>query len=98
MSMGVGGGVWRLKWHPDPLRHLDILAACMHDGFKVIRLHEMKKFKPEDGNAGLDIVHRFDDHNSLAYGVDWSYAAGDQHGTLVASCSFYDHSLRIWKD
>ncbi|KAG5221894.1 WD-40 repeat-containing protein [Salix suchowensis] len=32
----VGGGVWRVKWHPSPLRADDLLVACMHDGFKVL--------------------------------------------------------------
>ena len=98
-QVDVGGGAWRVKWHPSPARKNDLLVACMHDGFKVVRFN--------DGNAG-DIVDfsegqggirtRFDQHTSLAYGVDWSHAQdGNSDDTLVASCSFYDHTLHLWR-
>jgi len=88
----VGGGAWRVKWHPSVKRKHDLLVACMHDGFKVVRFTA--------DNAGLDggepeIIKRFDNHTSLAYGVDWSFS--DSGGeTLIASCSFYDHTLHLW--
>jgi len=100
----VGGGAWRVKWHPSPERKRDLLVACMHDGFKVVH------FSLGDADSGdasssyraegeqWNIVKRFDEHESLAYGVDWSFADnGTSNDTLVASCSFYDHMLRTWR-
>ncbi|TFK89957.1 WD-40 repeat-containing protein [Polyporus arcularius HHB13444] len=100
-EVDVGGGAWRVKWHPSPTRKSDLLVACMHDGFKVVRFD----FGSGDIGEGLataskpwEVVERFDQHTSLAYGVDWSYT--DNQGsdrTLVASCSFYDHTLHLWR-
>lgn len=86
----VGGGVWRVKWHPSPTRKEDILVAGMHDGFKVAKAHHGE-------DVTWEIVKRFDDHKSLAYGADWSFAPlGVDGETLIASCSFYDHMLHLW--
>ncbi|KAH9049337.1 WD-40 repeat-containing protein [Lactarius hengduanensis] len=63
----VGGGAWRVKWHPSPSRNCDLLVQKRYDG-----------------------------HGSLAYGVDWSYQPW-QGQTLVASASFYDHALHLWR-
>lgn len=77
----VGGGVWRLKWHPDPAHAEDLLAACMHDGFKVLKVKD----------DGISIEKQFTEHESLAYGVDWN-----KDGNVV-SCSFYDHVAHLWQ-
>ncbi|KAI9063069.1 WD40 repeat-like protein [Trametes sanguinea] len=100
-QVDVGGGAWRVKWHPSPTRRNDLLVACMHDGFKVVRL-DLSGEDPSSALGALDqpweVIKRFDKHESLAYGVDWSFAGdkGDD-GTLVASCSFYDHTLHLWR-
>ncbi|KIJ45579.1 hypothetical protein M422DRAFT_227234 [Sphaerobolus stellatus SS14] len=90
----VGGGAWRVKWHPDPARSSHLLVACMHDGFKVVNFENISQ-----GSADVtsSIASRFDKHESLAYGVDWSSATPTKEGTLVASCSFYDHSMYLWR-
>ncbi|GJE86117.1 WD-40 repeat-containing protein [Phanerochaete sordida] len=93
----VGGGAWRVKWHPSPTRKDDLLVACMHDGCKVVRF-ALGGGGAEFHSAASEgaVVHRFDEHASMAYGADWCYApvTGD---SLVASCSFYDHKLCLWQ-
>ncbi|KAI0825128.1 WD40 repeat-like protein [Trametes gibbosa] len=100
-QVDVGGGAWRVKWHPSPTRKTELLVACMHDGFKVVRF-DVDAGDPCATLASSDrpweVVKRFDEHASLAYGADWSFARDGADGdTLVASCSFYDHTLHLWR-
>ena len=89
----VGGGVWRLKWHPfNP--HL-LLAACMHNGFHVLNLDGVS-----EQSTGT-ILASYMNHKSLAYGVDWrtkllDSVTDNKETDMIASCSFYDHSLHLW--
>jgi diphthine methyl ester acylhydrolase len=59
----------------------------MHDGFKIVDINQ-----PSESA----IVRRFDAHESLAYGADWSRLTFE-NGSLVATCSFYDHKMHLWK-
>ncbi|KAL4243426.1 Diphthine methyltransferase [Abortiporus biennis] len=95
----VGGGAWRVKWHPSSRRRKDLLVACMHDGFKVVRFNALGDPVVGGGVGGKewDIVKRFDKHESLAYGVDWSFREQAKDESLIASCSFYDHLLHVWE-
>ncbi|KAG8753591.1 hypothetical protein FRC12_011488 [Ceratobasidium sp. 428] len=95
VDVEVGGGAWRVKWHPLASRKEELLVACMHDGFKVIRC------PVGDGvlTAGSTVVTDcYNAHTSLAYGVDWQHGVSkDEDSTsIIASCSFYDHSLHLW--
>jgi len=90
----VGGGAWRVKWHPSEVRKHELLVACMHDGFKVVKFGS-----PESSNFSGEsqIISRYDEHESLAYGADWSYAPPLPNGkSLVGCCSFYDHKMSLW--
>ncbi|KAG7450513.1 WD40 repeat-like protein [Guyanagaster necrorhizus] len=96
-QIDVGGGAWRVKWHPSSTRKNDLLVACMHDGFKIVSFSHLLSDNPLNVSAGNGkIVKRFDEHESLAYGVDWSYAMSEGEHTVIASCSFYDHLLHTW--
>lgn len=82
-----------MKWHPSPRRKNDLLVACMHDGCKIVIFDVCQDGNVKDGQ----VKKRFEDHKSLAYGADWSFAASEDNETLIGSCSFYDHSMYLWK-
>eukprot|EP00249_Psilotum_nudum_P016197 c25710_g1_i1 orf=256-1485(-) len=63
-TLRLGGGVWRLKWHPSDKGLL--LAACMHNGFMIVNVNDGK----------MAILEEYKDHKSLAYGADWCKGAG----------------------
>lgn len=94
-EINVGGGVWRLKWKPLEGRYL--LAACMYGGFRIIDCENVEIPK---------VVAEYREHESIAYGCDWSGLSsqlirskgvpavkGDI--SLVGTCSFYDHCLKM---
>jgi len=96
-TVNVSGGVWRLKWHPSLYRKGYLLAACMHNGFKVLRFEGSSSDADFFGSGS--VIKGFDEHSSLAYGVDWKYDSQCKGGeeTVIASCSFYDHLLCTWR-
>ena len=58
----LGGGVWRIKWHP---AHPSLAAtACMHNHFNVLDTHL-------ESARDVEVVKCYEGHESLAYGVDW---------------------------
>ncbi|KAL0840927.1 hypothetical protein ABMA28_014723 [Loxostege sticticalis] len=56
----VGGGVWRLKFHP--YRSDIVLAACMYGGFRILRVGDE-----------VTVVCEYMEHESIAYGADWMF-------------------------
>ncbi|OCF74874.1 WD40 repeat domain 85 [Kwoniella mangroviensis CBS 8886] len=101
-TIHMGGGIWRTKFHPSSERKDHILNACMHDGFKIVQLsNDTINLQPEEDKVGGEIIRTFEDHESLAYGVDWSRLPESnvegKEGTLIASCSFYDHAMHLWR-
>lgn len=87
-SICLGGGVWKIKPHPSVSDV--VLAACMHNGFAIVRLKD----------DAAEVVETYGKHSSLAYGADWQRGYSSQEDKrkryAVATCSFYDRLLRIW--
>ena len=80
----MDGGIWRIRQRAsnDQSSSSRLLAtACMHAGFKLVDKKEMK------------ILTDYK-HESLAYGIDFKSNLSET--ITMASCSFYDHMLRIW--
>ncbi|KAF7009932.1 hypothetical protein CFC21_024414 [Triticum aestivum] len=87
-SLNLGGGVWRLKYHPNIADV--VLAACMHNGFAIVKA----------GAGDATIMETYCKHESLAYGADWQTSEAAEHNTnssVIATCSFYDRLLRVWQ-
>jgi diphthamide biosynthesis protein 7 len=94
-SADVGGGAWRVKWHPSSSRKHDLLVACMHDGFKVVRFNLCLQGCDLFSGGEARILRKYDGHKSLAYGVDWCHTPSSGE-TVVGCCSFYDHKMSLW--
>ncbi|XP_058796537.1 diphthine methyltransferase isoform X2 [Phymastichus coffea] len=80
-ELNLNGGIWRLKWDPYEARYL--LAACMYNGFFIV------------DSQIPNIVAEYKEHKSIAYGCDWSFGKEQRENSLVATCSFYDHLLKL---
>ncbi|CAK1546954.1 unnamed protein product [Leptosia nina] len=78
----VGGGVWRLKWHP--FEKSVLLAACMYGGFRLLCVKE-----------NIKILYEYLEHESIAYGADWKFESKSDNLSMVATCSFYDCDMHV---
>ena len=83
-EISLGGGVWKLKWRPEP-HSTHLLVAAMHNGFHIV-----------NSSSEPVVAASYHEHTSLAYGCDWSKQEPVEGHSLIATCSFYDHSLHIW--
>lgn len=91
----LAGGIWRLKW--DPFNHKCLFAACMYGHFRIVNCER---------NDNPEVIGELNDHQSIAYGCDWSSLNEDvvrelvggeckSRTALAATCSFYDHTLKL---
>lgn len=86
-SEPLGGGIWRIKWHPH--NHNRLLVAAMHGGCLIGEFQESK----------FTVTKEFTKHESMVYGADWLVSCCANDEDLVegaASCSFYDRAVYLW--
>lgn len=65
-TLNLSGGVWRVKWNPFSFD--SILTACMHGGFHVVNCKNTVNTSVEPA-----ILTSYNNHESIAYGADWSH-------------------------
>eukprot|EP01095_Lingulamoeba_sp_RSL-Kostka_P002083 TRINITY_DN12934_c0_g1_i1.p1 TRINITY_DN12934_c0_g1~~TRINITY_DN12934_c0_g1_i1.p1 ORF type:complete len:401 (-),score=119.99 TRINITY_DN12934_c0_g1_i1:8-1210(-) len=106
-SIDLGGGIWRIKWHPTNKKQ--ILTACMRGNYNLVSIGDCSVEQQQQNNNNgdnddidysnlynlgfYDSVHN--SKESLAYGVDW---IRNKENTFdhIASCSFYNHICSVW--
>ena len=81
-SGNLGGGIWRMKWHPYTSNRM--LVGAMHGGCCVLNFHGTSLDGGRSNDApvddGIDIYNEhwtmkctkyFQEHESMVYGADW---------------------------
>jgi WD40 repeat protein len=97
-KVNVGGGVWRIKWHPKDASR--ILVGAMHGGCRLVDVPNIELASPSSSISDhtecmMNIVKEFTEHKSMAYGADWVCGENGDF-EAAASCSFYDCQAFIW--
>ena len=89
-TASTGGGVWRVKWLCRQSTSI-ALCACMHLGVNGF------EFSEASPSALRSVIRREgeDPDRHLLYGID--VVADDGNLLTLASCSFYENDLEIWK-
>jgi diphthamide biosynthesis protein 7 len=100
-SKELGGGIWRIKWHP----YMDhrLLVAAMHGGCRVINVQNWETlgtyFDDSKPQFSFQVTKKFTEHESMAYGADWlvcKHPTRNGFFEAAASCSFYDRAVFLW--
>ena len=91
------GGVWRLKLLESTFQaestSFVVLASCMHAGARIIKVKQSK-----EDNWTIEVVARFEEHESMNYASDARLEPGTFPTTFtIISTSFYDRKLCMWK-
>jgi diphthamide biosynthesis protein 7 len=106
-SNPLGGGMWRIKWHPQDDNRL--LLCAMHGGCRVVNVdgfaistneHADNNIVEGTSTPNIKVEKEFTEHKSMAYGADWlvcRHPKREGYFEAAASCSFYDRALYLWE-
>ncbi|CDO95639.1 unnamed protein product [Kluyveromyces dobzhanskii CBS 2104] len=77
------GGVWRFSEAPDNDggSNNKLMVCCMYNGANIVNVKDDEFVTEQFIKEG---------HDSMCYGGDWSK-------NVIATCSFYDKSLQLWR-
>ena len=99
----LDGGVWRLKQmsaegeSDSKVSRWKVLASCMHAGSRILMITH------RENTWSIYVLAKFTEHESMNYGSDFILLATEEERwenrgtTIIASTSFYDRKLCIWK-
>ena len=96
-SGNLGGGIWRMKWHPYTSNRM--LVGAMHGGCCVLNFHGTSLDGGRSNDASIDdgisiynehwtmkCTKYFQEHESMVYGADWLvYPHPTQNGYFEAA-------------
>jgi len=84
---GMGGGVWRLRWHPSPALPGLLLAGCMDAGFHVLdatQFADTMRDKTGSGQEG-------EEEEEKRGGVEEEQKDGQDAKEMVRKASYLNH-------
>jgi hypothetical protein len=101
-SGNLGGGIWRMKWHPYTSNRM--LVGAMHGGSCVLNFYGTSlDGNDTPANDGLDRYNEhwtmkctkyFTEHESMVYGADWLVCPHPtQNGYFEAAARYVNKNL-----
>lgn len=105
-EMNLGGGVWCFKVlsfstpgsRKDSRYVVRLLVCCMYAGARMVELAGTNA----ESEWMVNVVAKFTEHESMCYGGDsWVVNRKDDDGpassSMMATCSFYDKRVCLWR-
>ncbi|KAK3579536.1 hypothetical protein CHS0354_028368 [Potamilus streckersoni] len=107
-DIGLGGGIWRIKW--EPWSGTKILTATMYSGFHLLQADSssgapidiLSQYTKHESIAYGADWYRWNSNQDVGpckkkVDSEANPFSSSPAKYLIASCSFYDHSLHLWE-